>query len=186
MYCTWVRWVIEQTYPPSCVGVRDMPLPAVEVSQLTLLNLVVNNNIRRTNLTFWGFILKLTLRSFEGSKSSFVKWALSMFERDNSVFAGVVFTLDMHNQILRTGCHTAVTAIGNVGKYHVNDSTAYNKFVVRPYDVGLNYITMLWKWTIITYKLLQTVSIPVQPQTNPTHLCAMQQLMIRGVLLYAS
>ena len=52
-----------------------------------------------------------------------------MFERDNSVFAGVVFTLDTHNQILRrpsTGCHTAVAAIGNVGKYHVNDSTAYN------------------------------------------------------------
>ena len=24
-----------------------------------------------------------------------------MFERDNSVFAGVVFTLDTHNQILR-------------------------------------------------------------------------------------
>ena len=46
-----------------------------------------------------------------------------MFERDNSVFAGVVFTLDTHNQILRTGCHTAVAAIGNVGKYHVNDST---------------------------------------------------------------
>ena len=39
---------------------------------------------------------------------------------------------------------------------------------------------------LVTYKLLQTVSIPVQPQTNPTHLCAMQQLMIRGVLLYAS
>ena len=121
-----IRWVIEQTYPPSCVGVRDMPLPAVEVSQLALLNLVVNNNIRRTNFTFWGFILKLTLRSFEGSKSSFVKLALSMFERDNSVFAGVVFTLDTHNQILRTGCHAAVAAIGNVGKYHVNDSTAYN------------------------------------------------------------
>ena len=50
--CTWVRWVIEQPYPPSCVGVRGMPLPAVEVSQLALLNLVVNNNIRRTNLTF--------------------------------------------------------------------------------------------------------------------------------------
>ena len=49
-----------------------------------------------------------------------------MFERDNSVFAGVVFTLDTHNQIIRTGCHTAVAAIGNVGKYHVNDSTAYN------------------------------------------------------------
>ena len=49
-----------------------------------------------------------------------------MFERDNSVFAGVVFTLDTHNQILRTGCHTAVAAIGNVGKYHVNDSKAYN------------------------------------------------------------
>ena len=49
-----------------------------------------------------------------------------MFERDNSVFAGVVFTLDTHNQILRTGCHTAVAAIGNVGKYHVNDSTAYS------------------------------------------------------------
>ena len=64
-----------------------------------------------------------------------------MFERDNSVFAGVVFTLDTHNQILRTGCHTAVAAIGNVGKYHVNDL----QFVVRPYDVGLNYITMLWK-----------------------------------------
>ena len=44
-----------------------------------------------------------------------------MFERDNSVFAGVVFTLDTHNQILRI----AVAAIGNVGKYHVNDSTAY-------------------------------------------------------------
>ena len=67
-----------------------------------------------------------------------------MFERDNSVFAGVVFTLDMHNQILRTGCHTAVAAIGNVGKYHVNDSTAYNSSYGH-YDVGLNYITMLWK-----------------------------------------
>ena len=51
-----------------------------------------------------------------------------MFERDDSVFAGVVFRLDTHNQILRlrTGSHTAVAAIGNVGKYHVNDSTAYN------------------------------------------------------------
>ena len=48
-----------------------------------------------------------------------------MFERENLVFAGVVFTLDTHNHILRTGCHTAVAAIGNVG-YHVNDSTAYN------------------------------------------------------------
>ena len=25
-----------------------------------------------------------------------------MFERDNAVFAGVVFTLDTHNQVLRT------------------------------------------------------------------------------------
>ena len=49
-----------------------------------------------------------------------------MCERDNLVFAGVVFMLDTHNQILRTGCHTAVAAIGNVGKYHVNDSTANN------------------------------------------------------------
>ena len=70
-----------------------------------------------------------------------------MFERDNSVFAGVVFTLDTHNQILRTGCHTAVAAIGNVGKYHVNDSTSQRPTIRRTaiYDVGLNYITMLWK-----------------------------------------
>ena len=64
-----------------------------------------------------------------------------MFERDNSVFAGVVFTLDTHNQILRTGYHTAVAAM-----LENTMSTTQRPTIRRTaYDVGLNYITMLWK-----------------------------------------
>ena len=87
----WVRWVIEQTYPSALVFWIISLLTFGGGVAEARLGWRVNNNIRRTNLTFWGVILKLTLSSFEGSKLSFLKWALPMFEREHSSLFGRSF-----------------------------------------------------------------------------------------------